>query len=158
MSGRGALRLYTHIAVGSSTAIIISTLLGLGARDALYAALAAALANLLIDRLGHEKGPVPRRRPLLHSPLGPPLATLAATPLLAAAPNPPLAAIAALAGAYTHLPLDAVTEGGIYTGPGRRAKRVRLARLPYDHPTANTLATLAATLPAAALIAIHLHP
>ena len=152
------MRLYTHLAVGSSTAATLALLAGLGARDALIAAVAAALANLLIDRLGHEKGPVPRRKPLLHSPPGPLLATLPAAPLLLAAGNPAIATLAALAGAYTHLPLDAVTESGIYTRPGRRAKRLRLARLPYNHPAANTAATLAATLTLLATLATHLHP
>ena len=155
---RGALRLYTHLAVGSSTAITLALLAGLTARDAMIAAVAAAAANLLIDRLGHENGPIPRRRPLLHSPPGPLLATLATTPILLLAVHPIQAALAALAGAYTHLPLDAITESGIYTRPGRRARRLRLANIPYNHPAANTLATLTATTAAIAVLAAHLHP
>ena len=147
------MKLATHIAVGSSLAAAAALLLGCCYACAWFAAMAAAAANIAIDVFGHERRPYPRRTRLMHSPLGPLLASL---PFLAAlAPAPPLDALRAAAsillGSYSHLLLDAVTEGGVYRSPFSD-RRWRLARLPYNHPAANTLATvLAALLLAAAL-------
>ncbi len=147
------MKLATHVAVGSSLAAALALLLGCSYQCAWFAAMAAAAANVAIDVFGHERRPYPRRTRLMHSPLGPLIATLPF--IAAAAPAPPLdlvrVSISMLLGAYSHLLLDAVTEGGIYRSPFSD-KRWRLAKLPYNHPVANAAATVAAALLLAAVL------
>ncbi len=151
------MKLSTHVAVGGSLSAAAALLLGCSLPCAWYAAFSSMLVNIGMDVLGHESRPVPRRTRLSHSPVGP---LLFAIPLLLPLLEAPVrealaAAVALLLGAYSHLVLDAVTEGGVYRSPFS-PRRVRIASYPYNHPLLNNLAVaLSALLLAAALLYHH---
>jgi len=152
------LKLSTHIAVGGSLAAAVALLLGCGLDCTWYAVVSAIVANLAVDMLGHESRPYPRRTRLSHSPVGPLLFSLPLLlpPLLQAPPGDALrAAASVLVGAYSHLLLDAVTEGGVYRSPFS-GRRFRLASLPYNHPLLNSVAVLASAVLLLAVLAYRL--
>ncbi|AEM38904.1 hypothetical protein Pyrfu_1036 [Pyrolobus fumarii 1A] len=143
------MKLATHVAFSSSIAAALALLAGCPASCAWYAAWSSALVNIALDLLGHEvRGGRPRRTAFSHSFVGPlAFSTVFMTSALLAPPPEALAAIIAiLVGSYSHLALDAVTEGGVYPYWPLSSKRWRLASLPYNHPTANKLAMLMGAL------------
>jgi hypothetical protein len=110
------------------------------------AVFATFLTNVLIDRLGHDRrGGVPRRKWLTHSVVTAPIwggvawALTLTVPLAVVDVLPHLiflvffVALGALAG-WSHLLLDAVTEGGVF---GLRGKRLAMAHFSYDNPGLN---------------------
>jgi hypothetical protein len=105
----------------------------------------AFVTNELIDALGHRaRGGVPVRSFWTHSVFTAPawsiaaaiLSIYAADSITAQALTAPQVLFAAGLGAvlaYSHLLLDALTEGGVYL----RRRRVALAHLRYDNPILN---------------------
>ncbi len=150
------MKLATHVSVGFSVAAALAVLLGCSVSCAWYAGFTAALINIAVDMLGHEvRGGRPRRTAFSHSLVGPLAFSLAfILPVFLAPPWEALAAtISILGGAYTHLLLDAVTEGGIYPYWPLSRRRWRLAGLRYNHVAANTAAILSGALLLAAALA-----
>ncbi len=151
------MKLATHVSVGFSVAAALAVLFGCSVSCAWYTGLAAALVNIAVDMLGHEvKGGIPRRTAFSHSLVGPFFFSLAfILPALLAPPHEAVAAtISILGGVYTHLLLDAVTEGGIYPYWPFSRRRWRLAGLRYNHVAANTVAILSGALLLAVALAM----
>ena len=140
------MKLATHIAVGFSLAAAVSLILGCSAACSWYTGFSAAVVNIAIDMLGHEvRGGWPRRTAFSHSLFGPLVySTAFILPVLLAPPREAAAAATSiLVGSYSHLLLDAVTEGGIYLYWPLSRKRWRIAGYRYNHPLLNSLAAVA---------------
>jgi membrane-bound metal-dependent hydrolase YbcI (DUF457 family) len=146
------LKLVTHVVVGAGAAVFTSAHLGCGIHLVAVAGAVGALAQYLVDGLGHERvGAFPRRTAATHSPEGATVLSLllwVATVALAYQaglnPAPPCALALGLAvwlAAMSHLALDLVTEGGVYPSL-RSRRRVRLLGLPYDDPLLNAATQL----------------
>ena len=133
------MRLGTHIVFAAGVAAATAALLGCKVCIP-YAILASTLVNISIDVLGHEvRAGRPRRTAFSHSLVGPLVFSFPFIYPVLATPATP----AILAGAYSHLLLDAVTEGGIYAAWPFKKKRYRLARIRYNNTLANMLAMIA---------------
>lgn len=141
------MKLVTHVIVGVGVAVLTSAHLGCGLHLVAISGVAGAVAQYLVDGLGHERvGAVPRRTAATHSPEGATFLSLllwVATAVLAyqAGLNPAPACTLTLGLAIwlatlSHLALDLVTEGGVYTSI-RSGRRVKLLSLPYDDPLLN---------------------
>jgi hypothetical protein len=154
----------THIVFSAGLLLFIGTLI---TRDPssvfVYALTVSALANVLIDKLGHEiinvNGKlIPRRTPLTHTWLRSVLWGFLVSILL----SPLLFSI--MSGIYyngfqlskkvltvlvygitvgpSHMVLDVFTEKGIYVKKDGKWVRFALAHFKYNDPTVNGLATL----------------
>jgi membrane-bound metal-dependent hydrolase YbcI (DUF457 family) len=138
-----SLKLVAHVASGYAVAYRVAVLLGRPGATAIASAVLAALYNVVIDVLGHERvGRYVARKPSTHSLLGALVAPFALAAILAAA-GAPVSPIAVAAGSAIHLLLDAVTESGVYLAWPASRRRYALAHIRYNSPLANTLAVAA---------------
>ena len=147
------MKLSTHYVFTAGLLSLVG-LVPLGRLDLLVAGFTSVLANILIDKLGHEiKEGYIRRTPLTHTvPRSMLWGVLASTPVaLLPLEEHRLATTlfvlleGALAG-LSHMLLDAFTEKGIYVKKNGKWVRFALAHFRYDDPIANGLATVLGVL------------
>lgn len=145
------MRRVTHVVFSTGlVAFLAVRVLGLTGWDVLLPVLLASIMQYVIDAVSHEEvyvggRVVSRRTPLLHSPSGVLLVSLAFTGLALAITGFSVwratSYLALMASAASsHLLLDSLTERGVYVR-GRRVYRRRMFRT--DNPILNTVFTLA---------------
>lgn len=144
----------THVLFSAGIAVYVAVkLLGVGLLAGLVLAGSVGVMQYVIDFLSHEEAVVrtkrgavvvSRRGWFLHSPIGATAVALVFTLIDAYVMHwwAGFASIlaVALAGSYSHLLLDMITEKGIYLYR-RRLTRKRLFR--YDNPALNALFSIA---------------
>ena len=133
----------THVVVGAGVSSVAASLLGCSVSCLVLAATLNGVVHPLIDWLGHEKHwwqSHPRRHAATHSVLGSSILALGVVAVVARALSLVGArvdawslAAATLAGALSHLALDALNPSGVFVC----GRRVSLGIARYNNPVLN---------------------